>query len=533
MIKITSEGIKNEKKRQKRYSLAEKIQFIGFMINRENSDSSPSVSDYAERKGVSREILYNIEKEFSQKFCAKKPGRKKEKKKKLCKLSKLCGKDQEQIMRVILTAAVMPASASEIKKLVAEAFELTISKSTIKEIIRKYANKAKTVLEKSGAKEKVKNLAVDEIFSGNKPILTGVELNSFAVVISEKSEKRDNEAWKRALEGFPALELITSDQGAGIIKAVSEMDKIHHQFDLFHFKREACRVLRNLESQAYKKIDLEYKTSSKLKKCKNAPKCEILEILEKEYHDHCSEARKSIELFDQCYKAVGLIFEALEIFDSKGNFFDPAVSIIKLEIGADWLAKASTNRTIQNLAKRAKSENLKLFITQLHTKLSNISLEWNHTGVFTRKKVIEILAQHWFLSNQPQKSFSYKDDETYKQWMNRKQRALKNVEAKHLSVLLQLRQVQIAVKNFDQIQAKIFKALSEIHRASSLVESYNSQVRICQQVKKGLHHNFLYLSALKWNCSPFQSGKRKGKSPFQILGVHSKQVCWLDLLLAV
>jgi hypothetical protein len=287
--------------------------------------------------------------------------------------------------------------------------------------------------------------------------------------------------------------------------------------------------MRSLESQAYKKIELEYEAHENL--IKNQDDAKHLNLL-KTYNDNCEKSYKSIVVYDMCQKGIDIIFESLEIFDSNGKLFNPEKNLKKLEKGADLLIKASSNKTIINLAMRAKSGNLTLFLTQLHEKLLNICFRWNHLSIFSRKKVIEILAKHWFLAHQSKKKFSYKQDETYAQWKARKEKSLKKSENKHLSVLFELRQSQIAVKNFDEVKAKVFKALNEVFRASSLVESYNSQVRICQQVKKGIHHNFLYLSALKWNCSPFQSGKRKGKSPFQILGIHSEHINWLDIILA-
>jgi hypothetical protein len=53
---------------------------------------------------------------------------------------------------------------------------------------------------------------------------------------------------------------------------------------------------------------------------------------------------------------------------------------------------------------------------------------------------------------------------------------------------------------------------------------------VCQQVKKELHKDFLSLLAMKWNMTQFEEGKRKGKSPFQILGLQADSANWLDLL---
>jgi hypothetical protein len=50
-------------------------------------------------------------------------------------------------------------------------------------------------------------------------------------------------------------------------------------------------------------------------------------------------------------------------------------------------------------------------------------------------------------------------------------------------------------------------------------------------VKKGVTKEYLWLSALKWNVTPFEGGKRKGKSPVELLGVKTESSDWLDLLM--
>jgi hypothetical protein len=123
--------------------------------------------------------------------------------------------------------------------------------------------------------------------------------------------------------------------------------------------------MRSLESQAYKKIELEYEAHENL--IKNQDDAKHLNLL-KTYNDNCEKSHKSIVVYDMCQKGIDIIFESLEIFDLNGKLFDPEKNLKKLEKGADLLIKASSNKTIRNLAMRAKSGNLTLFFTQLHEK---------------------------------------------------------------------------------------------------------------------------------------------------------------------
>ena len=90
----------------------------------------------------------------------------------------------------------------------------------------------------------------------------------------------------------------------------------------------------------------------------------------------------------------------------------------------------------------------------------------------------------------------------------------------------------MSLANFDEVFQQVTTALNNVFRSSSMVEAINSHLRLYQQVKKNLSKNFLSLIALYWNMNPFSDGKRKNKSPFQILGIQGTNDNWLDFLLS-
>ena len=57
-------------------------------------------------------------------------------------------------------------------------------------------------------------------------------------------------------------------------------------------------------------------------------------------------------------------------------------------------------------------------------------------------------------------------------------------------------------------------------RASSAVECVNSVLRMQQARHRSLGQELLDLKRLYWNCRAFGAGKRRGKSPYQLLGVQ-------------
>ncbi len=540
--------------RQKRYTLEEKAQFIGYMLNREQSEEKSNVTWYAERHGVSRQTLYELKRKFEETFEPKDPGPQIDATEELVKrlqeemrtreeecqaLEEILGdKDQKQkeqrerIIKTILQAAVSPSSVKEIRETIKTAFGINISKRKIKQLIAEYSEKARMLLKSMGAEKLVEFLAIDEVFSGSKPILTGVDLNSFAVVVCEKAGSRDHKVWHQVLNLFPCLKLVTSDRAKGIVKAVYLCGEVRHQFDLFHFKRSMNRTLRQFESKAYKKIEAEYKAQAKIEKSKNDQ--QWIERKAK-YNQLRREALGAIEEFDRMEKATKMIYEGLDIFEKNGRFKAPEKTLKKLERGAQLLEKASSKKQVQKLVKQVKDPRLFLFLIDLREKLLSFVIRWK-PGVaapVSREKVVKIIAEYWYWSNQENIRVSQSKKESRKQWRKRKDKAMAKLYKTQFAHALQLRQLQLRLANYNEVFQSVTIALDQVFRASSLVESFNSHVRVCQQVKKGLHKNFLYLVALKWNMCPFEQGKRKGQSPFQILGIQSESLNWLDLLLAL
>jgi hypothetical protein len=68
-------------------------------------------------------------------------------------------------------------------------------------------------------------------------------------------------------------------------------------------------------------------------------------------------------------------------------------------------------------------------------------------------------------------------------------------------------------------------------RASSLVECVNSVVRMQQARHRKLSQGLIDLKRLYWNTAAFRTGRRRKKSPYELLGVKLPEgVRWWDLL---
>jgi hypothetical protein len=62
------------------------------------------------------------------------------------------------------------------------------------------------------------------------------------------------------------------------------------------------------------------------------------------------------------------------------------------------------------------------------------------------------------------------------------------------------------------------------YRASSLVECINSVLRMQQAQHRKMTQPMLNLKRLYWNCHTFRTGRRRGTTPYQRLGVPWPEV---------
>ena len=67
-------------------------------------------------------------------------------------------------------------------------------------------------------------------------------------------------------------------------------------------------------------------------------------------------------------------------------------------------------------------------------------------------------------------------------------------------------------------------------RASRAVECVNSVGRMHQGRHRHVSQDLLDLKRLYWNCRVFREGKRKGKSPYALLGLNLPSSDWWQLL---
>jgi len=120
-------------------------------------------------------------------------------------------------------------------------------------------------------------------------------------------------------------------------------------------------------------------------------------------------------------------------------------------------------------------------------------------------------------------------------WWLRRQRPRGSVAgsvtgAGHVAHLVQRELCQKLDVNWLGWYRQVAAVLRGTVRASSAVECMNSVLRMHQSRHRTMTQGMLDLKRLYWNCRKFRGGRRKGKCPYEHLGLKLPSYAFWDLL---
>jgi hypothetical protein len=350
------------------------------------------------------------------------------------------------------------------------------------------------------ARLEVRQVAGDEIYV-LAPVLMVVEPESLCWLTGSLTTQVSGEVWAGQFGALPALEQVTRDAGSGLRKGVALLNDqrreqglpaVADQLDHFHTVREGGRGQRKRElrlKQAYDKADkmqqeLDYKRQQGQNVSGLGTKVHCLWI----------EAERVMDEVQATEHAWQKTQEALRLFTSQG------------ELNSRTQAEAVLAETLPQLpdpdfgkAKRLLTQPQTLtYLDEVHRKLEALPgpLELKQAAVRAEglRRQPELLA-----GDSP--------------------------SAGALRALLLMCSVILAKAGEEG--AKMTKAVRSIFRntwrASSLVEGVNSVLRMHQSRHRKLTQGLLDLKRLYWNCHEFRTGRRRGTSPYQRLGLKLPQ----------
>ncbi len=341
-------------------------------------------------------------------------------------------------------------------------------------------------------KDLVKTACLDEIFFHGHPVLVGVEPASMVLFLASKGDRLDQRTWIRRLLAWDALRYVVSDAGVILQSALAWVAKhrpagvaaLEAGLDVFHTTKEAHRVLKILWNRVKK--DWKAAEEADLRVARFKRKGEYATGPAGKARSAWLKVAKAMECYDAARAGWLVAKAALELFRPDGRLNDRAWAEARVGEALPALAgKAWT--TLRHLLQARKAFT---FLDRLHAQLGRLPID---------PELREALARLWWLRHRRRA-----DDEGHR--------------AK--AILLQEVLCWKLSPDWGRWYGMVRATLRATVRASSVVESVNSHLRMHQSRHRTVNQGLLDLKRLYWNTRRFRKGERRGKCPYQLLGLE-------------
>jgi hypothetical protein len=339
-------------------------------------------------------------------------------------------------------------------------------------------------------------------FFGHKPALMVVEPESLCWMTGRIVEARDGLTWAWEFARLPALRAVVRDDGTGLGKGIrlenarrraAGLPDLDDTLDVFHTLREGGRALRKTWGVAVRALERAEVAQKDL---------DQLGRQGRSRQGHGAPVnrrwRQAEGLWDQAEAAEAAWKRARAAFD----FFTPegrlndragAESVVAGSLphlsGAAW---AKTRRLL------ARSESF-AFLDQVRDRLAGLGLE---------PEVLSALLDLEGLRRQP-----WRLSAATRAW-----------------ALARTVQLTKALPDWREDASRVRAVLRGAWRASSLVECVNSVARMQQARHRKMTPGLMDLKRLYWNLRRFGTGRRKGQTPYGLLGLRPPELSFGEFL---
>ena len=358
--------------------------------------------------------------------------------------------------------------------------------------------------------------AGDEIFAKSIPLLITVEPISSVILRIELADQRTEAIWSAHFQaiqanGFVARSL-TSDAGSGLCAAHKEvLSDIPWQLDTFHgIAHRLGDYVRRLEKSAYTAIEAIDKRESTLASARSE---RVIDKRLQRCLDADVVAEQAIDLYDDFSYLYTVLIHQLNVFDSKGDLrqYDQ----VEGNMTAALELMASLHHS--GIAKTAVLVQKALPDLLIYFKDALVAVE-NSNKLTKNKDALKALYLAWQWNKAVIKS----------KVTSRKKRAIEQRQD-----YLELAELFIGeTENYRILKEKVNTELDQVVQASSMVECINSILRPYLNTSKNqVTQKFLNTFMFYHNHRRYHAGKRKGKTPMEILTGNKQEEDWITLLL--
>jgi hypothetical protein len=356
----------------------------------------------------------------------------------------------------------------------------------------------------------------DELFSKSIPILVTVDPISSAILRIELSDTRKVEDWKRHWEclednGYVAIYLV-SDEGKSLCQAQKEtLVDIIRQPDTYHaIAHQLGKWVKILENAAYKAINEEYDLYDKLDSAKSEgvinkriEKCEKAQEI----------AHEKIDLYESYCFLYLCIIEQLQLFDCSGNLRDRKEAEENIGLALELIEALGIEKLTKAVGKvRRTMSGLLNYFDRAQSIVANL------TALPIEQQALQALCLAW----QWRKGMVKSKRAKARQYCNGNEEFYLGIAAGYLQ------------EDYDLMKEQVYTELDQIIQSSALVECINSIIRPYLNTSKNqITQETLNLVMFYHNHRRYKDGKRKGKTPIEILTGEKQDKDWIELLFEV
>jgi hypothetical protein len=350
---------------------------------------------------------------------------------------------------------------------------------------------------------------LDEIFFHRRVVLVGVEPHSLVWFVGKKADDRRGSTWFGELESWSSLRRVVCDAGTGLQAAIAQLREhrrksqtdpvpLEKGLDVFHTQREARRALRTMWNGAERLWERAEAATRAVERERRQGR-DARGPARTAFAAWC-KAEAAFRRAEQAEAGWKQAEPALSRFRPDGLLNDrlwareQIASALPLLSGPEWSKVRGLLQAPESLT----------FLDQLHDALGRLAVS---EGL--RVALVEL----WWLRRQRRDG----DPAAVRGY-------------RRVAVLVQEILCQKIDPNWRESYRAVASVLSRAVRASSAVEGMNSVLRMHQARHRTLNQGLLDLKRLYWNTRVFGGGKRRGRCPYEHLGLQRPSYRFWDLL---
>jgi len=355
---------------------------------------------------------------------------------------------------------------------------------------------------------RVRQATADEIYVSD-PALMVVEPDSLCWVTGRLAASVSGGAWLEEFRRLPALEQLTRDAGTGLRKGMALLNAerqaqgraaVADQLDHWHSLRGGGTWLGRLEQQA--RLALADAEAAEATEARNAWRGQKQSGTPKRLGAAWAKAERAMDAWQEGERHWQAVKEAVQLFTPAG------------ELNTRARGEALLAETLPHLPDTAFAKTKRL-LGQPETFTYLDEVQRQLAALPVPEAVRQAAVQQEGLRRRPEALSE----------PGPRGAALRGVLLACAVVLAQAGAVG------EQAVAGVRSVLRHTWRASSLVECINSVLRMQQARHRKMSQGLLDLKRLYWNLHTFRTGRRRGMSPYERLGVPCpKGLRWWDLL---